>query len=1045
MKIFTGLSQTYKYTLLGVLFGMIFPVFGTILHLFASHEPLNLKAMISAQMSSPLLWIIDTVPLFLGLGFGFYGSREERLVKLNARLEATIAERTSELVRTNQELQGEVEERRQTEMLISAGKKAWETTFDAVTDLIIITDDKDNILRCNLTASKQLGRTFQELIGQPLASVLFQCDQDEVTWNRQSGDITFPCLEGSYEASVYPVLVKDLPPQTIYIFRDITARKQAEAELLRQKEYFEALVFYSPTAIVVLDNNERIVSCNPAFETLFGYAKNEIEGASIDELVTTPETVEQAVCFTEQAMSGSVHGFGQRRRKDWTLVEVEIFGVQIIVSGEKVGALGIYHDISDLTRARREAEEASRAKSEFLANMSHEIRTPMNSVIGMLELALDTSLSTEQRDYLETSLKSAESLLTLLNDILDFSKIEAGKLELEAIDFNLRNTIEDVAYSLARRAQDKGLELACLIHPDLKTALRGDPGRLRQILVNLVGNAVKFTHQGEIVIRAEPLEETDTHVLVRFSVQDTGIGIPRERLSTVFERFTQADGSTTRRYGGTGLGLTICRQLVEAMNGLIGVESTPGVGSTFWFNITFEKRPEAAPSLAPAAASPLELQGLHILGVDDNATNRLIISKMVEGFGGRIDTAPSGAKALEMLRAAHRVGDPYRIILLDMQMPGMDGEQTAREIFSNPIGKQASIIILTSMGQRGDAVRLQALGCSAYLLKPVKQKLLYDVLVAVLGQKPSLPGTGRLVTRHTLSEQKRQGLRILLAEDNLINQKLAVVLLQKAGFSVDTVENGLQAIEKVQKEPYNAVLMDVQMPEMDGFEATRRIRRWEGGEKHIPIIAMTAYALKGDRERCLEAGMDDYVSKPLDAQALLNALDRWAVREGAPRPDEIETQDYSAQSAAMLQIGEGLFGESGAASLDFQPDQPSRETFITDEVETPLDIQTALPLFSDDRAFFFEMCQEFIGSLPERIKEMRLALQAGDASTLGRLAHNLKGISANFRAMPLSRAAAQLEMFGKREYLTGVPDLVSTIETESTRLSSYMAGLNMKL
>ncbi len=663
MKRFTDLSQTYKYTLFGVLFGMIFPVFGTILHVLAGHEPLHLRAMIFAQMSYPVLWIIDTTPLFLGLSFGFYGSREDRLVRLNARLEAMIAERTSELVRTNQELQGEVEERRQTEMLISAGKKAWETTFDAVTDLIIMTDDKDNILLCNLTASKQLGRTFQELIGQPLASVLFHCDQDEVSWNRQSGEITFPCLEGSYEASVYPVLVKDLPPQTLYLFRNITARRQAEAELLRQKQYFEALVFNSPTAIVVLDNNERIVSCNPAFETLFVYAKDKIQGASIDELITTPETAEQAVRYTEQAMSGSVHGFGQRRRKDGTLVEVEIFGVPIIVGGEKVGALGIYHDISDLTRARREAEEASRVKSEFLANMSHEIRTPMNGVIGMLELALETSLTPEQRDYLNTSLQSAEALLTLLNDILDFSKIEAKRLDLEVIDFNLRNTVEDVAYTLAKRAQDKGLEMAALIHPDIYSNLRGDPGRVRQILVNLVGNAIKFTERGEVVIRAEPVSVAETHAIVRFSVQDTGIGIPLERQAAVFERFTQADGSTTRRFGGSGLGLTISKQLVEAMGGAIGVESEPGKGSTFWFRVQFEKQAEDQVEQPP---SPVDLLDTHILCIDDNATNRMILIKMLSGFGCRVDAVESGAEGLDMLRAAHRAHDPYRLILLDM-------------------------------------------------------------------------------------------------------------------------------------------------------------------------------------------------------------------------------------------------------------------------------------------------------------------------------------------------------------------------------------------
>ncbi|MDO9131279.1 MAG: response regulator [Anaerolineales bacterium] len=398
-------------------------------------------------------------------------------------------------------------------------------------------------------------------------------------------------------------------------------------------------------------------------------------------------------------------------------------------------------------------------------------------------------------------------------------------------------------------------------------------------------------------------------------------------------------------------------------------------------------------------------------------------------------------------------------------MPGMDGEQTALAIKSDPTGRDVKIIILTSMGERGDVKRLDALGCSAYLHKPVKQLLLYEALVAVLGSQPWKPGTGRLVTRHTLSEQKRQGLRILLAEDNLINQKLAVVLLQKAGFSVDTVENGLQAIEKVQKEPYNAVLMDVQMPEMDGFEATRRIRRWEGGEKHIPIIAMTAYALKGDRERCLEAGMDDYVSKPLESQAFLAALDRWALphAEGAPRPaDKMETcaaptrQDYSARPQNLctaptrlvesaLPLDEGLYGESAAAQPDPVPADAPVRSFITAEADTPLDLQMALPRFNDDRAFFLELCQEFMAHLPDQIQGMQAALKSGDANTLSRLAHNLKGISANFSAGPLSDLAAQLETLGKQEDLTAAPALLEQIEIESDRLREFAKGLGVKI
>ncbi|HUH97730.1 MAG TPA: PAS domain S-box protein, partial [Anaerolineales bacterium] len=544
------------------------------------------------------------------------------------------------------------------------------------------------------------------------------------------------------------------------IGHDITERKRIESELIREKNFLNALNLHSPVAIVVLDNNERIVSCNPAFEKLFGYQSNEILGVFVDTLITTEETAAEAKRYTAQVMNTAVHASGRRRRKDGTLIDVEIFGAPVLVGEEKIGALAIYHDISELLHARREAEEANRAKSEFLANMSHEIRTPMNGVIGMLELALDTPLSAEQRDFLQTSLQSAESLMILLNDILDFSKIEAGRLELELINFNLRNTVEDVAYSLAKRAQDKGLEMACLIHPDLTTELRGDPGRIRQILANLVVNAIKFTHQGEIFVRAEPIQETPTHATIHFSVQDTGIGIPRERMKAVFDRFTQADGSTTRKYGGSGLGLAISKQLVEAMGGRIGVESTSGVGSTFWFEIRFAKQPREKPGTAPLTPGPVNLTQVRILVVDDNQTNRMILMKNVEALGCRGEAVGSAAKALESLHNAQRAGDPYHVVLLDMQMPGMDGEQAARAIKSDPAVKDVKIIILTSMGRRGDAVRLAALGCSAYLLKPVKQQMLFDAVVAVLNREEQRqPG---LITRHTLSEQRKLGQRILL-------------------------------------------------------------------------------------------------------------------------------------------------------------------------------------------------------------------------------------------------------------------------------------------
>ena len=792
------------------------------------------------------------------------------------------------------------------------------------------------------------------------------------------------------------------------IGRDFTKQKSAEFELLRERQFLSALSVNSPVAVVVLDRQGQILSCNPAFETLYGYDSAEILGKELDPLITTAGTLEEAHTYTEQAITGSVHAISTRRRKDGSLVRVEISAAPVVVEGEKVGAVAIYHDVSDLERARTEAEEANRAKSEFLANMSHEIRTPMNGVIGMLELAMDTSLTPEQREYLAISLQSAEALLTLLDDILDFSKIEAKRLELERIPFNLRVTVEDVAYTMANRAQTKGLELVCSIHPDLHSDLIGDPMRLRQILVNLAGNALKFTHTGEIVLRAEPFEETPTTASVRFSVSDTGVGIPLDRQKFIFDRFTQADGSTTRQFGGSGLGLAICKQLVEAMGGSIGVESQPGAGSTFWFILPFDKHVGAAAEPVEWA-QPISIRGLRILGVDDNAANRMILARMVEGFGCRVETVDSGPKALEALRAAQQQGDPYSLVLLDMMMPGMDGEQTARAIKSAPALRDTKIIILTSMGQRGDAARLEAMGCSGYLPKPIKLRMLYDGIATVMGQKPEQP-VG-LVTRHLLSEKNRQGLRILLAEDNPIGQKLAVIVLQKAGYSVDVAETGVQALEHMRKGHYSAVLMDVQMPEMDGYEATRSIRAWEGDRRPTPIIAMTASAMMGDRERCLEAGMNDYVSKPLKPDDLLAVLDRWVEQPPGGLPSDLRSPPAPAaespQAAAMR-------GD-----------------------ESPLSLADAMPRFLDNRAFFDDICNQFLAGLPERIATMRTALEQGDVKELFRHAHSLKGIAASISAGRLTKLALELETLGLSDRTDSAPALLAQIEVEAARLEKY--------
>lgn len=948
----------------------------------------------------------------------------------------------------------DITERKQVENALYVERNLLRQLIDNIPDRVYVKDTEGRKTLSNKADMQASGaKTMEEVIGKTDFDI-YPAELAEKYWadDKFILDIQSPVVNreefrlDEYGNSVWmmttKVPIKDSQENItgfIGIGRDITRQKMNEMELKRQKQFYETLASNSPVAIVVLDNDEKISSCNPAFENLFGFESNKIIGVSLDTLITTDETRAEAVEYTQQAMNKPVHAISKRRRKDGSMVDVEIFGVPVIVGEEKIGALTIYHNISEIVRAQLEAEQANRSKSEFLANMSHEIRTPMNGVIGMLELALDTSLTSEQQDLLLTSLESAEALLSLLNDILDFSKIEAGKLDLEVNNFNLRSMIEDLGYALAKRAQDKGLELICLVHPDIRYTLRGDAGRLRQILTNLIGNAIKFTHQGEIVVRAEALEETNAHVRIHFSVQDTGIGIPLERQSTVFDRFTQADGSTTRKYGGTGLGLTISRQLVEAMNGVMGLKSEPGIGSDFWFDITFEKNEAETQPDMQIPFSSVDLHTVRILGVDDNQTNCLVLSKTVEGFGCRIDTAASGTRGLEMLHQAVQSGDPYDVVLLDMQMPDMDGEQTARAIKSDPLVKDVKIIILTSMGKRGDAARLEALGCSGYLLKPVKQQMLNEALAAVLkGEDEKEKG---IITRHVIAEKHTGDKHLLLAEDNSINQKLAVAILQKAGYSVDVVDNGIQAFEKTVSGGYSAVLMDVQMPELDGFEATRKIRDWENMHgQHIPIIAMTADAMKGDREKCLDAGMDDYLTKPIESSILRNVLERWL--KNVPDPQYASIKSPPAFSLEpqnfAIEMDEGLFGEEAkpASTPAEMADQPAE---ALTPPELPVDLETALFHFDGDREFMLEMCQDFRDHLSLRIDEIQASYQAGDARTLCRHAHTLKGVSLNFDAAYLAELAARLEDSCRGEIVKEAGPLIEKIEVESKRVHDFLA------
>ncbi len=1081
-KLFKWFSfYTIRYTFIGFIFGLCFVIIASTFGLSFTRHSISLSEILHEHQTNPLMWIIDSAPFILGFAFYLLGRRGQNFKLLSVQLEQTIIQRTQELTTTNDQLRTQIAERMSAEEIISRGKREWEATFDAVLDIIILVDLQGKIIRCNRATIQQLGTTFNEVIGKSVTTVLWGNNKQEAIDLAQfSGNMQFPCLQGWFSVSNYPFILEGNPHGVIHIIRDVTKQQLAEVEILRQKQYFEALVKNSPIAIVTLALNNQIVACNPAFESLFGYTFSEVLGEDLDKLIAGEELQSEAMAYTESVMEGKViHGIGQRKKKDGSVLDVDIFGVPVIVDGEQVGILGLYNDITELYRARMEAEEADRAKSEFLANMSHEIRTPMNGIIGMIELSLGTELNLEQRDYLSTALESADALLSLLNDILDFSKIEARRLELEIIDFDLRPTLEGVASTMAQKAYDKGLEMACFVQENIPSKLRGDPGRLRQILVNLVSNAIKFTQKGEIVLRADTLSESDTHVNIRFSVQDTGIGIPKDRQDVIFKRFTQADGSTTRKYGGTGLGLTISKQLAEMMGGQIGVESEADVGSTFWFTAQFEKQLtwQEQPEIPMG-----DLIGLNVLCIDDNATNRIILSKMISSFGCLVETAAGGEEGIELLRKSSKMDNPFKLVFVDMQMPDMDGTQTAKAIVADEQIQPVKIIILTSIGHRGDAKICEEIGCVGYLLKPVRKTDLLEIMRVVIGRGKIIQTEQpqNLITRHTIAERKLLKKQILLAEDNPINQKLAVTLLEKGGYKVKTVDNGLQVIEAINHGSYCLILMDIQMPEMDGYEATKRIRELQDERAHLPIIAMTAHAMRGDREKCIEAGMDDYISKPIQPEELFKLLDKWSgIRGGESiKPEEkaedkkVDEKDGSGDapdfSDAVIGWNIGLDSvddltevgtesESGEVLMESSEDLgiPIEKAQMIKRLGekcsndgkglSPINLAEALPRFDHDIEFFTTMLGEFLDHLSDKVVELNEAQETGNSQSMHLLAHSLKGMASNFNADHMVNLARTIEAQAKEGNLKETRNLIQEIEKEIPTLKTYWQKLKTEI
>jgi PAS domain S-box-containing protein len=664
------------------------------------------------------------------------------------------------------------------------------------------------------------------------------------------------------------------------IARDITGRKRAEEALQDSEERYRLLFERNLAGVYRVTVDGRLLDCNDACARIFGHtsASEMLEHTVLDSY---PDPGARDEFLARLKEHGTLTNFEHcLQRNDGSPLWV-LENATLVKSGEgKISQIeGSIIDITnrrqaeiELRSAKETAEAASRAKSEFLAIMSHEIRTPMNGIIGMTELALDTPLLHEQREYLNSVKESADTLLALINDILDFSKIEAGRLSLEAGEFDLQDTLSNTMRALAPRADEKGLELTWETLPDLPARLVGDPGRLRQILVNLVGNAIKFTERGEVDLRVEVESQGENWTALHFCVSDTGIGIPREKQQRIFEAFTQADSSITRKYGGTGLGLAISTRLVKLMAGRIWLESESNKGSRFHFTAKFGLAKGPQPEAAPLAE--VNLQGTPVLVIDDNATNRRILEAMLKSWSMQPTLVERGHEGLVAMRRAKDMGKTFPLILLDAQMPGMDGFTVAERLKEDPSLAGSAILMLTSAGQRGDAARCRELGISAYLVKPIRQSELLEAILVVLGQPSQRKDHPDLVTRHTLREARRK-LRLLVAEDNAINRELVMRLLQKHGHTVMTVTTGREAVDLLDKDAANCdiVLMDVEMPDMDGFQATAIIREKEKvSGKHLPIIAMTAYAMKGDRERCLAAGMDGYMPKPIRHQDLFETI-----------------------------------------------------------------------------------------------------------------------------------------------------------------------------